>query len=577
MTSSTHTTTTDELRLAKIETRAAQKTLVAVNHSACFIVAVSWLRALLITVGVAKIPLMDTVEAGFSFKQAVAMILWTVLLTWFLLYVVNWLLDVKVVQNKHLKSLKEDSASSKFSHLAFATACDFCASAGAYAVMYSWAVTVLGCLDTSSILRLWAGVILATLFVCILVVAGDKGSGPLKELNRLKTAGKTEHYEQLRFLLTFNVGFVLAFVWEGAAELTFFKIAPEVHSALWARWTFCISLIAICFMLLALRQILAVHLKKAKAASSSSNAINAPLLPTSLRSYEDPTKEAFQMALDTTTHGLTLVGAIALSFNVATSLNSIKSPSIMLYAWLAYTIGVTVVFSIFTAYLEDLLVTKALSLASAAGMTLPDVAAAISGGPVPADNDSTLLAPAAEQASHVEAVGRGSADVIAIAMASKPPGGQGLLWYQKNVILPIAEAASGRLLLMEPGDHVTPCPSQTSLYPRAIQDGFAHMYRTSLELRNIVLRPDPGNKAVVIANFSFLERHVESINVAVAWTVGFAWTNVLSLVLVGVPAQLAPVVNHYWFFAIAVTAVAVAVDLIIVEIHSYIWSQGLGL
>jgi hypothetical protein len=41
-----------------------------------------------------------------------------------------------------------------------------------------------GCLDTSSILRLWAGVILATLFVCILVVAGDKGCGPLKELNR---------------------------------------------------------------------------------------------------------------------------------------------------------------------------------------------------------------------------------------------------------------------------------------------------------------------------------------------------------------------------------------------------------
>jgi hypothetical protein len=34
----------------------------------------------------------------------------------------------------------------------------------------------------------------------------------------------------------------------------------------------------------------------------------------------------------------------------------------------------------------------------------------------------------------------------------------------------------------------------------------------------------------VIANFSFLERHVESINVAVAWTVGFAWTNLLSMV-----------------------------------------------
>jgi hypothetical protein len=65
-------------------------------------------------VGVAKIPLMDTVEAGFSFKQAVAMTLWTVLLTWFLLYVVNWLLDVKVVHDKHLKSLKSDAASSKF-------------------------------------------------------------------------------------------------------------------------------------------------------------------------------------------------------------------------------------------------------------------------------------------------------------------------------------------------------------------------------------------------------------------------------------------------------------------------------
>jgi hypothetical protein len=46
---------------------------------------------------------------------------------------------------------------------------------------------------------------------------------------------------------------------------------------------------------------------------------------------------------------------------------------------------------------------------------------------------------------------------------------------------------------------------------------------------------------------------------------------------VGAPAQLAPVVDHYWFFAAAVTVVAVAVDLGTVEIHGYIWSQGLGL
>jgi hypothetical protein len=31
----------DELRLAKVEIRVAQKVLVAINHSACFIVAVS--------------------------------------------------------------------------------------------------------------------------------------------------------------------------------------------------------------------------------------------------------------------------------------------------------------------------------------------------------------------------------------------------------------------------------------------------------------------------------------------------------------------------------------------------------
>ena len=39
-----------------------------------------------------------------------------------------------------------------------------------------------GCLDTSTILRLWSGVILATVFCCVLVVAGDKGKGPLRLL-----------------------------------------------------------------------------------------------------------------------------------------------------------------------------------------------------------------------------------------------------------------------------------------------------------------------------------------------------------------------------------------------------------
>ena len=34
----------------------------------------------------------------------------------------------------------------------------------------------------------------------------------------------------------------------------------------------------------------------------------------------------------------------------------------------------------------------------------------------------------------------------------------------------------------------------------------------------------------VVANFAFLQKHVESITVALAWTVGFAWTNLLSMV-----------------------------------------------
>ena len=48
-------------------------------------------------------------------------------------------------------------------------------------------------------------------------------------------------------------------------------------------------------------------------------------------------------------------------------------------------------------------------------------------------------------------------------------------------------------------------------------------------------------------------------------------------VLVGIPAQLAPTVDHYWWFAAIFTVVAVAVDLVVVEIHSVIWKKGFGL
>ena len=55
-----------------------------------------WLRALLITVGVAQIPMVQSEQQGFSLHQAITMWLWTVLLTWVLLTLVAWLLDRKV-------------------------------------------------------------------------------------------------------------------------------------------------------------------------------------------------------------------------------------------------------------------------------------------------------------------------------------------------------------------------------------------------------------------------------------------------------------------------------------------------
>ena len=55
-----------------------------------------WLRALLITVGVAQIPMVQSEQQGFSLHQAITMWLWTVLITWVLLTLVAWLLDRKV-------------------------------------------------------------------------------------------------------------------------------------------------------------------------------------------------------------------------------------------------------------------------------------------------------------------------------------------------------------------------------------------------------------------------------------------------------------------------------------------------
>ena len=50
-------------------------------------------------------------------------------------------------------------------------------------------------------------------------------------------------------------------------------------------------------------------------------------------------------------------------------------------------------------------------------------------------------------------------------------------------------------------------------------------------------------QAAVVTSFAFFERHVEGINVSLAWALGFAWTNLLSMLLVRVPAQLAPTGN----------------------------------
>lgn len=69
-----------------------------------------WLRALLITVGVAQIPMMQSEQQGFSLHQAITMWLWTVLLTWVLLTLVAWLLDRKVEQEDTLRAMGSQAA-----------------------------------------------------------------------------------------------------------------------------------------------------------------------------------------------------------------------------------------------------------------------------------------------------------------------------------------------------------------------------------------------------------------------------------------------------------------------------------
>ena len=82
-------------------------------------------------------------------------------------------------------------------------------------------------------------------------------------------------------------------------------------------------------------------------------------------------------------------------------------------------------------HLEAILIAKALKMASAAGMTLGDVANAVAGCDVSALSSSSTAAPAAAgQPHHLGSEEEGIDGSLAKAMASKQPsGGQpGLLW-----------------------------------------------------------------------------------------------------------------------------------------------------
>ena len=118
----------------------------------------------------------------------------------------------------------------------------------------------------------------------------------------------------------------------------------------------------------------------------------------------------------------------------------------------------TSIFAVLTGYLEGALVGRALAMASAAGLTLHDVALAIRADP----SDSESAESAAEggqprphpqqippvSGSNVPQSRDEAALMLSEAIVSKPrAGGQGLLWYQKNVILPVSERAGKELLL----------------------------------------------------------------------------------------------------------------------------------
>ena len=102
----------------------------------------------------------------------------------------------------------------------------------------------------------------------------------------------------------------------------------------------------------------------------------------------------------------------------------------------AYTVGITAVFAFALGHLEAVLIAKALKMASAAGMTLGDVANAVAGCDVTALSSSSTAAQhpgtpaAAGQPHHLGSEEEGIDGSLARAMASKQPsGGQpGLLW-----------------------------------------------------------------------------------------------------------------------------------------------------